>query len=88
MLPYNTEGIENHAWYLVLDATAETASERGNCEFKFRTDDDWLGFGPSDGTYSASGIAGSGANLGLPVGFKYVISFNDITKAFSIQVLQ
>ena len=88
MLPYNTEGVENHAWYLVLDATAETASERGNCEFKFRTDDDWLGFGPSDGTYSASGIAGSGANLGLPVGFKYVISFNDITKAFSIQVLQ
>ena len=87
MLPYNKEGVENHAWYLVIDATPETASERGNCELKFRTDDDWLGFGTNDGDFYATGIAGDGANVGLPIGFKYVVSFNDITKAFSIQVL-
>ena len=88
MLPYNKEGVENHAWYLVIDATPETASERGNCELKFRTDDDWLGFGTNNGDFYATGIAGDGANVGLPIGFKYVVSFNDITKAFSIQVLQ
>ena len=88
MLPYNKDGVENHAWYLVIDATPETASERGNCEIKFRTDDDWLGYGTNDGDFYASGIAGSGSNVGLPIGFKYVVSFNDITKAFSIQVLQ
>ena len=88
MLPYNKEGVENHAWYLVIDATPETASERGNCELKFRTDDDWLGFGTNDGDFYATGIAGDGKNVGLPIGFKYVVSFNDITKAFSIQVLQ
>lgn len=87
MLPYNTEGVENHAWYFVIDATPETASERGNCEFKFRTDGSWLGFGPADGAFNASGIAGNGANLGLPIGSKYVISFNDITGAFSIVAL-
>ena len=88
MLPYNKEGVENHAWYLVIDATPETASERGNCELKFRTDDDWLGYGNNDGDFYASGIAGNGSNVGLPIGFKYVVSFNDITKVFSIQVLQ
>lgn len=86
MLPYNKEGVENHAWYLVIEATEDLVSERGNVEFKFRTGDDWLGFGTSDGTYSTYGTAGSGSNLGLPVGSTYVISFNDITKAFSIQV--
>lgn len=87
MLPYNKEGVKNNAWYIVIDATPETASERGTCEFKFRTDDDWLGFGTNDGDFATSGIAGDGKNIGLPIGFKYVISFNDITKAFSIQVL-
>lgn len=86
MLPYNKEGVENHAWYLVIEATEDLVSERGNVEFKFRTGDDWLGFGTSDGTYTTYGTAGSGSNLGLPVGATYVISFNDITKAFSIQV--
>lgn len=87
MLPYNKAGVENHAWYFVLDATEATASERGNCEFKFRTDGSWLGFGPQDGAINATGIAGSGANIGVAVGFKYIISFNDITGAFSIRQL-
>lgn len=82
MLPYNTEGVENHAWYYVMEVPAgETA------QFKFKIagsqDTSW-GYGKADGDINMFGkCEAGGKNLGLAEG-KYVISFNDITGAFSI----
>ena len=82
MLPYNTEGVENHAWYYVMDVPAgETA------QFKFKIADSWetsWGYGAEDGAINMYGKCDAGGkNIGLAEG-KYVISFNDITGAFSI----
>lgn len=82
MLPYNTEGVENHAWYYVMDVpTGDTA------QFKFKIAGSWetsWGYGAEDGAINMYGKCESGGkNIGLAEG-KYVISFNDITGAFSI----
>lgn len=83
MLPYNTEGVENHAWYYVMDVAAgETV------QFKFKIAGSWdtaWGYGATDGAVNMYGKCGTGgnSNLGLEGG-KYVISFNDITGSFSI----
>lgn len=82
MLPYNTEGVENHAWYYVMDVPAgETA------QFKFKIAGSWetsWGYGAEDGAINMYGkCEAGGKNIGLAEG-KYVISFNDITGAFSI----
>lgn len=81
MLPYNTEGVENHAWYYVMEVTT------GVCEFKFKGAGSWdnnWGYGTVNGAINMYGTSAAGAsNLGLEAG-KYVISFNDITGAFSI----
>lgn len=82
MLPYNTEGVENHAWYYVMDVPAgETA------QFKFKIAGSWdtsWGYGKADGDINMFGKCDAGGkNIGLAEG-KYVISFNDITGAFSI----
>ena len=82
MLPYNTEGVENHAWYYVMDVPAgETA------QFKFKIEGSWdtsWGYGAEDGAINMYGKCESGGkNIGLSEG-KYVISFNDITGSFSI----
>ncbi len=82
MLPYNTEGVENHAWYYVMDVPAgETA------QFKFKTAGSWdtsWGYGAADGAINMYGKCDAGGkNIGLAEG-KYVISFNDITGSFSI----
>ena len=84
MLPYNTEGVENHAWYYVMEVPAgETV------EFKFKIADgnawgkSW-GYGATNGAINMYGKCESGGNnIGLAEG-KYVISFNDITGSFSI----
>ena len=82
MLPYNTEGVENHAWYYVMDVPAgETV------QFKFKTagseGTSW-GYGAEDGAINMYGKCDAGGkNIGLEEG-KYVISFNDITGSFSI----
>ena len=84
MLPYNTEGVENHAWYYVMEVpTGETVS------FKFKIADgnawgkSW-GYGATNGAINMYGKCESGGNnIGLAEG-KYVISFNDITGSFSI----
>ena len=83
MLPYNTEGVENHAWYYVLDVPAGTKAE-----FKFKLAGTWdgaWGYGSQAGAVNMYGKCGTGGNenLGLEEG-KYVISFNDITGSFSI----
>ena len=88
MLPYNSEGVENHAWYYVMNVTPDMYNaDHGVCEFKFKIAGSWdtnWGFGTTDGTVNMYGTAAAGAsNLGLKEG-KYVISFNDITGAFSI----
>lgn len=82
MLPYNTEGVENHAWYYVMEVPAgQTVS------FKFKIAGSWdtnWGYGKADGEINMFGkCEAGGKNLGLAEG-KYVISFNDITGAFSI----
>ena len=82
MLPYNTEGVENHAWYYVMDVPAgQTVS------FKFKIAGSWdtnWGYGAADGAINMYGkCEANGHNIGLAEG-KYVISFNDITGAFSI----
>lgn len=82
MLPYNTEGVENHAWYYVMEVPAgQTVS------FKFKIAGSWdtnWGFGAEDGAVNMYGkCEANGHNIGLTEG-KYVISFNDITGAFSI----
>lgn len=82
MLPYNTEGVENHAWYYVMEVPAgQTVS------FKFKIagscDTNW-GYGAEDGAVNMYGkCEANGHNIGLTEG-KYCISFNDITGAFSI----
>ena len=82
MLPYNTEGVENHAWYYVMDVPAGQTAQ-----FKFKIEGSWdtsWGYGPEDGTISMYGKCDAGGkNIGLAEG-KYVISFNDITGSFSI----
>ena len=82
MLPYNTEGVENHAWYYVMDVPAGDP-----IQFKFKIADSWdtsWGYGAEDGAINMYGKCDAGGkNIGLAEG-KYVISFNDITGAFSI----
>ena len=82
MLPYNTEGVENHAWYYIMNVPAgETV------QFKFKIAGSWdpsWGYGKADGDINMFGkCEPGGKNIGLAEG-KYVISFNDITGAFSI----
>ena len=82
MLPYNTEGVENHAWYYVMDVPAgQTVS------FKFKIAGSWdtnWGYGAADGAINTYGkCEANGHNIGLAEG-KYCISFNDITGSFSI----
>lgn len=82
MLSYNTEGVENHAWYYVMDVPAGDTAQ-----FKFKIAGSWetsWGYGAEDGAINMYGKCESGGkNIGLAEG-KYVISFNDITGAFSI----
>lgn len=82
MLPYNTEGVENHAWYYIMDVPAGDTAQ-----FKFKIAGSWetsWGYGAEDGAINMYGKCESGGkNIGLAEG-KYVISFNDITGAFSI----
>ena len=82
MLPYNTEGVENHAWYYVMEVPAGDP-----IQFKFKIAGSWdtsWGYGAEDGAINMYGKCESGGkNIGLAEG-KYVISFNDITGAFSI----
>ena len=82
MLPYNTEGVENHAWYYVMDVPAGDP-----IQFKFKIEGSWdtsWGYGAEDGAVNMYGkCEANGHNIGLTEG-KYCISFNDITGAFSI----
>ena len=85
MLPYNKEGVENHAWYYVLEVTPDVCTD-GVCGFKFRPNEEWKGYGSVKNAVNYVGVAGDGEDLGLPVG-KYCISYNDINGEFSIVAL-
>ena len=84
MLPYNTEGVENHAWYYVMEVPA---GETVSFKFKIADGNAWgksWGYGATNGAINMYGKCESGGNnIGLEAG-KYVISFNDITGSFSI----
>ena len=85
MLPYNSEGVENHVWYYVMTVPAGDP-----IQFKFKIAGSWdsnwgngtTGANDGDISYYGTGAAG-GKNLGLGEG-KYMISFNDITGCYSI----
>ena len=67
MLPYNTEGVENHAWYYVMEVPAgQTVS------FKFKIAGSWdtnWGYGKADGDINMFGkCEAGGKNLGLAEG--------------------
>lgn len=84
MLPYNKEGVENHAWYYVMDVPAE------GVQFKLKIAGSWdtnwgnATEGAKDGdVVGVSNTKTGGVNFGLKKG-KYVISFNDINGVISI----
>ena len=81
MLPYNKEGVENHAWYYVMDVPAE------GVQFKLKiADSNWGNAteGAKDGdVVGVSNTKNGGSAFGLKKG-KYVISFNDINGVISI----
>ena len=84
MLPYNKEGVENHAWYYVMDVPAE------GVQFKLKIAGSWdtnwgnATEGAKDGDpVGVSNTKNGGVNFGLKKG-KYVISFNDINGVISI----
>lgn len=78
MLPYNSEGIENHAWYVVVDAPAEGG-------FKFRPDGAWAGHNKGKNEIVNCGIAkaDSGEDIGLAAG-SWLIIYCDINGEFSV----
>lgn len=92
MLPYNKDGVENHAWYYVFEISQADidAAGKSTAEFKFKIAGSWdtnWGAGAYNGEVNYRGTCtGGGSNLGLPAG-KYCISFNDITGEFSIVTL-
>ena len=84
MLPYNKEGVENHAWYYVMDVPAE------GVQFKLKIAGSWdTNWGNATEGAKAGDVVGvsntkkDGADFGLKKG-KYVISFNDINGVISI----
>lgn len=84
MLPYNKEGVENHAWYYVMDVPAE------GVQFKLKIAGSWdTNWGNATEGAKAGDVVGvsntknGGADFGLKKG-KYVISFNDINGVISI----
>lgn len=85
MLPYNKEGVENHAWYYVMDVPAE------GVQFKLKIAGSWdtnwgnATEGAKDGDpVGVSNTKNGGVNFGLTKKGKYVISFNDINGVISI----
>ncbi len=83
MLPYNKDGVENHAWYYVMENSE-------NIEFKFKlaptADSDGWGTNWGSNTFPTGVGTNNGPNIPLAAG-KWCISFNDITGAYSIVAL-
>lgn len=78
MSPYNTVGVENHAWYYVLETTGTS--------MKFKIAGSWdTNWGST--TFPTGIGTNNGKNIEVPAG-KWCISFNDITGAYSIVSLQ
>lgn len=78
MLSYNKEGVENHAWYYIME-NAEAI------EFKFKIEGSWDSNWGSN-TFPTGIATNGGPNIALEPG-KWCISFNDITGAYSIVAL-
>jgi len=83
MLPYNKEGVENHAWYYVMENSSAI-------ELKFKlaptADSDGWGTNWGSSTFPTGLATQNGDNIPVPAG-KWIISFNDITGAYSILAL-
>lgn len=75
MLPYNKEGIENHAWYAVVEFDADQ-------ELKFKMAGSWDSNWGSD-VFPVGIGANNGPNIPVPAG-AWIISFCDITGEYSI----
>ena len=74
MLPYNSDGIENHVWYLTVDFDADQ-------EVKFKQAGSWDSNWGSSEFPVGTGV-GNGANIAVPAG-KWLIIFNDITGEYN-----
>ena len=84
MLPYNKEGVENHAWYYVMDVPAEGVQFKLKIAGSGETNWGNATEGAKEGDpVSVSNTKNGGPNFGLKKG-KYVISFNDINGVVSI----
>ncbi len=77
MLPYNKEGVENHAWYYILQTEGT--------KVKFKIAGSWdTSWGSK--TFPTGLGSSSGGDITVPAG-KWCISFNDITGAYSFVAL-
>ena len=84
MLPYNKEGVENHAWYYVMDVPAEGVQFKLKIAGSGETNWGNATEGAKEGDpVSVSNTKNGGPNFDLKKG-KYVISFNDINGVVSI----
>lgn len=78
MLPYNREGVENHAWYIVREFAEDT-------ELKFKAPGGWdTNWGAAE--FPVGTGVGNGANIPVAAG-KYCIIFNDITGVYNFHAL-
>lgn len=79
MLPYNKDGVENHAWYIVKEFAEDT-------ELKFKELSGWnTNWGAED--FPVGTGVGGGANIPVAAG-KYCIIFNDITAEYNFHVVK
>lgn len=78
MLPYNSDGVENHAWYIVKEFAADQ-------ELKFKQIGSWdTNWGAAE--FPVGTGVGGGANIPVAAG-KYCIIFNDITGVYNFHAL-
>lgn len=75
MLPYNKEGVENHAWYIVVNFDSDK-------EVKFKLNGSWDSNWGSKAFPVGIGV-NNGDNIPVPAG-QWIISFCDITGQYSI----
>lgn len=78
MLPYNKDGVENHAWYIVKEFGDDV-------ELKFKQSGSWDANWGAEDFPIGTGV-GNGANIPVPAG-KYCIIFNDITAEYNFHAL-
>lgn len=78
MSAYNSDGVENHVWFTVINVAAPT-------EFKFRADHGWDNNWGSSKSPVGVGVS-NGDNIPVEAG-KWLVIFNDINGYYNLQAL-